>query len=399
MNIYEQQAHNRRDTMVLVSVFVLLITALGVGFDLLFHISYAWKILMLPFILLTVISGILSFRKRAINGLWESSRTDEDEDENFYWKMSFRVVIGTFLLIVLIPFVVDPDAADQMVRSIIDIPFLRWFPLGTFLAAVVGLFCASTSTKWGPDSILWSLRAEPTEDNPEQSEELHNIVDEMTLAAGIQAPHCYVVKDPDPNAFAIGADPASSSIVVTTGLLSLLPRDELQAVVAHEMSHIRNEDTRLMTAVTVLFGAVLLLSQWLRRASISGGMSGMRVPGLGIVMRAVFFLLWMITLIFAPTIARIVAMTVSREREYLADASAAELTRNPHALARALARMEKSEEPTVSFNNGIAHLCIVDPLGRQINSKEGFWADLFATHPPISKRVLALNAMAYDPAH
>jgi len=396
-NIYEQQTRNRRNTIGLVFLFILLITAVGVGFDLLFHISYAWRIIMLPSILLTVISGLRSFRNRAMTRLWNNSWIDEEEGDGIYWVLSFRIVIGSFLLIALMPVIFNPDLADRMIRDVIDIPFLRWFPIGTSLAAVVGIVCAATSIRWGPSSILWSLRAEGMEDIPDRFEELNHIVDEMRLAAGIPTPQLYIVNDRDPNAFAIGAEPGSSVIVVTTGLLSLLPRDELQAVIAHEMSHIRNQDTRLMTTVTVLFGAVLLLSQWLRRAALFGGISGMRVPGLGIVMRLIYFLVWLITLLFAPIIVRIVAMTVSREREYLADASAAELTRDPKALARALARMEKAEDPTMSFTTGVAQLCIVDPLGRRINSKEGFWADLFATHPPMSKRILLLNAIAYEP--
>jgi heat shock protein HtpX len=151
-----------------------------------------------------------------------------------------------------------------------------------------------------------------------------------------------------------------------------------------------------MTIITVLFGAVLLLSGWMKKSALLGGFGGSRVPGAGWVLRGVLFVGWLLTLILAPLIARIVAMAVSRQREYLADAGGAELTRNPKALAAALAKIENAAEPTTSFQKGIAHLCVVDPLGKRINSLEGWWADLFATHPPMKNRIMLLHAMAYE---
>jgi heat shock protein HtpX len=204
------------------------------------------------------------------------------------------------------------------------------------------------------------------------------------------------VNDSDPNAFTVGSNPSESSIVVTSGLLAMLDREELQGVIAHEMSHIRNADTRLMTIITVLFGAVLLLSEWMKKSAFLGGFAGSRVPGTGWMLRGVLFVGWLLTILLAPLIARIVAMAVSRQREYLADAGGAELTRNPKGLANALLKIENATEPTTSFQKGIAHLCVVDPLGRKINSKEGWWANLFATHPPMKNRILLLNAMAYE---
>ena len=226
--------------------------------------------------------------------------------------------------------------------------------------------------------------------------ELLDVVKEMSLAAGLPCPKTYIVKDSDPNAFTIGTVQSDSSIVVTTGLLEMLNREELQGVIAHEMSHIRNSDTRLMTIITVLFGAVLLLSEWMKKSALLGGFTGTRVPGTGWALRAIMLFGWLITLILAPLIARIVAMAVSRQREYLADTGGAELTRNPKALASALIKIENAAEPTTSFQKGIAHLCIVDPLGKNVNSKEGWWADLFATHPPMRNRIMLLNSLAYE---
>jgi heat shock protein HtpX len=165
------------------------------------------------------------------------------------------------------------------------------------------------------------------------------------------------------------------------------------------MSHIRNLDTRLMTVVAALIGAVTLLTEFGLRAMRMGGMrrrsSSGRGGGAG---GAVLFLVWIVAALLAPVISRILAMAVSRQREYLADASAAELTRNPAALAAALRKIDDADEPTRAIKKGTGHLCIADPLGRSANEHEGMFADLFATHPPIEKRITLLNAMAYRSA-
>lgn len=220
-----------------------------------------------------------------------------------------------------------------------------------------------------------------------------NVVAEMSIASGQPHPAVYVIPDHDPNAFATGKDPRNSSIAVTEGLLSILNRDELQGVVAHEMSHIRNYDIRLMTVIAALMGAVLLLSDWAGRSMRFGGRRRSKSSG---QLAGLLFVLWLVGIILAPIIGQMMAMAVSRKREFLADASAAELTRNPAALADALQKLEMASEPTASIKRGAAHLCIVDPLGRKLNSKVGFTAELFGTHPPIQQRITALRAMAYQ---
>jgi len=220
----------------------------------------------------------------------------------------------------------------------------------------------------------------------------------MCLASGLPRPRLYVVPDNDPNAFATGRDPTRASIAVTRGLLERLDRDELQGVVAHELSHIRNYDIRLLTIIAALVGAVALLSDWATRVGpgTGGGKSSRSKDGgasgpLGLVLFAV----WFAAIVLAPLIAQLLAMLVSRNREYLADASAAEMTRNPLALARALGKVEAAAEPTRAIKRGTANLCIVDPLARPIGRKVGAWADLLASHPPMEKRVAALSGMAY----
>jgi heat shock protein HtpX len=217
----------------------------------------------------------------------------------------------------------------------------------------------------------------------------------MAIASGLPKPSVYIIPDEDPNAFATGKNPESGSIAVTKGLLNALSREELQGVIAHEMSHIKNYDIRLMTVVAALFGAILLLADWARRSMWYGGGSRRRRSSGG-GLAPILLIVWIIGILLAPLVGQLMAMAVSRKREYLADASGAELTRNPLGLASALRKLEGASSPTASIKRGAAHLCIVDPLGRGINSKEGFAAELFGTHPPIEKRILALQAMAYQ---
>jgi heat shock protein HtpX len=279
-------------------------------------------------------------------------------------------------------------------------------PIGSVIALGVGSVSAATSYFSGDRAVLLSTRAQPVEDlaagasadDTLKLRQLQNVVDEMSIASGLPRPKVYVVPDADPNAFATGRDPAHASLAVTRGLLDTLDRDELQGVVAHEMSHIRNLDVRVMTIVAALVGAVALLADWARRGMMWGGgrrrdrdnERGGGVAGI------IFFAVWLIAVLLAPLLAQLLAMMVSRRRENLADASGAELTRNPLGLARALEKIESAAAPTVMVNRGTAHLCIADPLGRSMNLREGAWANLFASHPPMAARIAALKEMAYQ---
>lgn len=272
-------------------------------------------------------------------------------------------------------------------------------PICTLGALLVGGFSAWWSIRGGDQMVLESAGAKPIDLTDPRQRVVDNVVEEMAIAAGLPKPKIYIVPDPDPNAFATGPSPEKASIAVTSGLLDKLNREELQGVIGHEMSHVRNYDTRLMTVVAALAGAILLLSDWSRRGLWWGGgsrrSSNDRDSGSSGALGIIFFGLWLVSIILAPIIAQIVAMAVSREREYLADASGAELTRNPGGLASALQKIDAAVEPTASIKQGVAHLCIADPRGRKLNESEGAFSNLFGTHPPIAKRIALLNEMAY----
>jgi heat shock protein HtpX len=276
------------------------------------------------------------------------------------------------------------------------------FPVASLIALGVGGMDAFWGFSGGATAVLASARAYPVPDNDPRFRMLNNVVDEMTIASGIPRPAVYIIPDPDPNAFATGRDPEHSAIAVTEGLLETLNRDELQGVVAHEMGHIKNYDIRLTTIVAALVGAAFLLSDWGTRGMMFGflgggrGKSRSRSKSSGGMIGLVILVLWVITLILAPMISRLLVMSVSRQREYLADASGAELTRNPLGLASALTKIQNASAPTASIKKGSAHLCIADPLGKKINFREGRIAEIFGTHPPIEKRITLLRAMAYQ---
>jgi heat shock protein HtpX len=281
-------------------------------------------------------------------------------------------------------------------------------PVGSVLALGVGSVSALAGYFNGDRAVLLATGAKPialveataSEADKLKLRQLDNVVDEMAIAAGLPRPPVYIVADPDPNAFATGRGPGHASIAVTRGLLDALDREELQGVVAHEMSHVRNLDVRVMTIVAALVGAVALLSDWARRGMWWGGGSRRRGDDDdnrgGGVTGLLFFILWLVALVLAPLMAQLLAMMVSRGREYLADASGAELTRNPMGLARALEKIDAAVAPTQAINHGSAHLCIADPLGRRMNLKEGFVSDLFASHPPMAARIAALKEMAFQ---
>lgn len=216
---------------------------------------------------------------------------------------------------------------------------------------------------------------------------LYRIVENLAITAGIQTPKIYIIPDPAVNAFATGRDPAHASIAVTTGAIERLANEELEGVIAHELSHVKNYDIRVMTIVIVLVGTIALLSDWLLRMRWysggdrrdRGGQAAMVLALVGIVLA-----------IIAPLIAELIKLAVSRRREYLADASGALLTRYPEGLARALEKIAAANQPMLRANTATAHLFLSNPFG----SRRRHFMHLFSTHPPVEERIKALRSMA-----
>jgi heat shock protein HtpX len=277
------------------------------------------------------------------------------------------------------------------------------FPWLGVVMTVVGASIAWYAYRTGPRKVLWAAGArEIAQPANDQERQLVNVVEEMAIAAGLPRPKIWIVEDDDPNAFATGHEPADAHVAVTRGLLTLCSRDELQAVIGHELGHVKNLDVRLMTTLAALIGAILLMrdgvGRMMRHGRIGrvrgGGSRGGKKGGAGALI-AVLLALWIVSWIIAPLITQLLALAVSRRREFLADAMSAQFTRNPLALASALEKLEHAAAPTGSIKRGAAHLCIVDPLGRRISEREGWLADRLATHPPMNKRITILKGMGY----
>ncbi len=217
--------------------------------------------------------------------------------------------------------------------------------------------------------------------------ELYRMVENLCIAAGLPVPKIYIIEDSAPNAFATGRDPKHSAVCFTTGILDKLNKAELEGVVAHELSHIRNRDTLLMSVVSILVGFIALLADWFLRMTWYGGHDRDN-DNKG---HAIFFALALAAAILAPLIATLIQLAVSRRREYLADASGALLTRDPEQLAYALEKISGDREPLEVANRATAHLYITNPL--KGSEAVGWFSGLFNTHPPIPDRVKALMAM------
>jgi heat shock protein HtpX len=265
-----------------------------------------------------------------------------------------------------------------------------WGKGGLVLAVVIAGGMALVSYYSSDKVVLAMSRAKPVakEDYPY----LYNVVEGLAIAAGVPAPRCYIIDDTAPNAFATGRNPRHSVIVVTKGLLEKLNRAELEGVIAHEMSHIKNYDVLVQTLTVVMVGIVALLSDWMLRTFWWGGgrrRSSERGRGGGGGAGAIFVVVGLVLAVLSPLISQLIHFAVSRKREFLADASGAMLTRYPPGLASALRKLAADREPLEAANKATAHLYIVNPLldiGGKVNK-------LFSTHPPIEERIAALEKM------
>ncbi len=280
---------------------------------------------------------------------------------------------------------------------LVDSGGLAGFPILTIAALIIATIQSIASYYGGASLVLLSTHAQAlTVDSPKHQMVL-DVVREMALAARMPVPTAYIIDDPAPNAFATGRDPAHSVVCVTQGLVDQMDREEMQGVLGHEMAHVRDYDIRTMTMIAVLVGGIALLSDFFYRYSLFGGIGGSRrrdgdrdAGAVGaVIMIAVFILAAL-----APIFAQLLAMAVSREREYLADAASVEFTRNPRALLRALERIAQVESPMAHASRGVAHLFIVNPLQGARDDEGGFFSNLLSTHPPLSKRIARLQALA-----
>lgn len=259
----------------------------------------------------------------------------------------------------------------------------------TVIAFGLGVLTSMGSYFAGDRLVLAASNAKPADANT--APQLVNVVQEMAIAAAIPMPAVYLIDDTAPNAFATGRDPKHASIAITTGLLEKLDREELQGVIGHELSHVRNLDIRFSLLVGVLVGSVALLSYFFLRFTIFGGGQRSRDDNRsGGGLQAIMFVVAIVLAILAPIAARMVQLAVSRQREYLADASSVELTRNPAGLQRALAKIATDKEVLEVANPATQHLYFTNP----IKKFEARSSSMFSTHPSIVDRINRLRSLS-----
>lgn len=277
--------------------------------------------------------------------------------------------------------------------------FLAWYfdNLVILIIAVIVAVGQALISYYYSDSITLAISSAKEAPRREPFLTLHREVENLAITAGIPKPRIYIIDDSAPNAFATGRDPKHAVIAVTTGLLSKLNKQELEGVIAHEMSHIGNYDIRLMTIVVVLVGVVALLSDFFLRWTWFGGRRRDNNEGAG-QLQLILLIVSIVLAILAPLAATLIQLAISRKREFLADASGALLTRYPEGLASALEKISKDTEPLEAANRATAHLYIENPM-KNASGPDGPLARrekvsaLFLTHPPVEERIKRLRAM------
>jgi heat shock protein HtpX len=279
----------------------------------------------------------------------------------------------------------------MMAGFLLVIVALGWFlgyyynnPSILYFAVIFSIVMNVWSYFAGDKVALAMSGAKPA--NREEHFELFTIVENLSITAGLPMPKVYIINDPAPNAFATGRDPKHASVAVTTGLMSMMTKAELEGVMAHELSHVGNRDILISTVVVVLVGIVALVSDWFLRASLFGGGKRDREGNGGNLLA----IIGIVFVVLSPILATLIQLAISRRRESLADASGALLTRYPEGLASALEKIGSYAAPLKRANNATAHLYISNPFGPK--AKTGSIARLFMTHPPIEERVAALRA-------
>ncbi len=241
---------------------------------------------------------------------------------------------------------------------------------------------------YNSDKIVLSMSgAKPADKNSHR--QLYTTVENLSIVSGLPMPRVYVIEDPSPNAFATGRDPKHAAVASTTGLLTKLKDAELEGVIAHELSHVKNYDTRLMGVVAILVGSIAILADVFMRSMWLGGRDRDNRGG-----TQIFLLIGIKAAIIAPIAATLIQLAVSRRREYLADADGALLTRYPDGLADALGKIAADRTPLKHAHTGTAHLYIENPFKSDTKKTQGNWlTNLFSTHPPVDDRIKILRAM------
>ena len=262
------------------------------------------------------------------------------------------------------------------------------------VAGVALLFggLAAVGSYFGGDSLVLSVSGAKEVDET-SAPQLLNVVREMAIAANVPMPRVHVIEDTAPNAFATGRDPSHASIAITTGLLEKLDREELQGVIGHELSHVRNLDIRFSLVVGVMVGAIAILADFFLRFTFWGGGRRSSSREGGNSAQAVIMVVAIVLAILAPLISRFIQLAVNRQREYLADASAVELTRNPYGLERALAKISGDPEVLEVANRGTQHMYFTNPIKKFEARSSG----LMSTHPPILDRINRLRELTGEP--
>ena len=280
---------------------------------------------------------------------------------------------------------------------VIGLGYLLSYVFDNQLILIIAVIIAVTQalvSYYYADSITLAVSGAKEVPRKEPFLEIHRIVENLSITAGLPKPKIYLIEDTAPNAFATGRDPKHASIAVTSGLLEKLDKNELEGVVAHELSHVGNYDIRLMTIIVVLVGVVALMSDFFLRWTWFGGRR--RSNGDSGQLGLILFIIAIIMAILAPLAATLIQLAISRKREFLADASGSLLTRYPDGLASALEKISKDREPLEVANKATAHLYIANPFKDtkdKGHGSRGWLAGLFDTHPPVEERIKRLRAM------
>ncbi|HWA51910.1 MAG TPA: M48 family metalloprotease [Patescibacteria group bacterium] len=313
----------------------------------------------------------------AVNNFYEAISVNK--------RKSLIVVIGFVLFVALFVYIISNAFAYYFGYEVGGLGIAG-------IALIVSGVMSFAGYYWSDKVVLTMSGARPA--SRQRDFEFYTVAQNMAIAAGVPTPKLYVIEDDAPNAFATGRDPNHAAIAATRGLLDRLNRTELEGVIGHEMTHVRNYDTRLGALVAVMVGLVALLGDWFLRMSMFGGFGGRRRNNdsesgqLG----AIFLILGFLFALLSPIVATLIQLAISRRREFMADAGSVELTRQPSGLIHALEKISVVDEPLKEANKATAHLYIINPF-KEGHKAVSWFSNLFNTHPPIKDRIAALQKM------